>query len=58
MAVGSNTFPVMLPIKGFKLGTTSAEIKYKDRRDLVVMEVAEGATIAGVFTLNRFCAAR
>ncbi len=57
MAVGPNTFPVMLPIKGFKLGTTSAEIKYKDRRDLVVMEVAEGATVAGVFTMNRFCAA-
>lgn len=57
MAVGPNMFPAMLPIKGFKLGTTSAEIKYKDRRDLVVMEVAEDATIAGVFTLNRFCAA-
>ncbi len=57
MAVGPNTFPAMLPINGFKLGTTSAEIKYKDRRDLVVMEVAEGSTIAGVFTLNRFCAA-
>ncbi|MBV1919186.1 MAG: bifunctional glutamate N-acetyltransferase/amino-acid acetyltransferase ArgJ [Pseudomonadales bacterium] len=57
MAVGPNTFPVMLPIKGFKLGTASAEIKYKDRRDLVVMEVAEGATVAGVFTMNRFCAA-
>lgn len=57
MAVGQDSFPAMLPIQGFRLGTTSAEIKYKDRRDLVVMEVVENATIAGVFTLNRFCAA-
>ncbi|OUS31668.1 bifunctional ornithine acetyltransferase/N-acetylglutamate synthase [Gammaproteobacteria bacterium 45_16_T64] len=57
MAVGPAIFPEMLPIKGFRLGTTSAEIKYKERKDLVVMEVTEGAVIAGVFTLNRFCAA-
>ncbi|PCJ40119.1 MAG: bifunctional ornithine acetyltransferase/N-acetylglutamate synthase [Moraxellaceae bacterium] len=57
MAVGPELFPTMLPINGFKLGTTSAEIKTPNRRDLVVMEVVENATIAGVFTLNRFCAA-
>ena len=57
MAVGPDTFPEMHPVAGFQLGTTSAEIKYPDRKDLVLMRVDIGATIAGVFTRNRFCAA-
>ena len=57
MAVGPNLFPEMLPVAGFKLGTTSAEIKYPERKDLVLMAIEPGATISGVFTLNRFCAA-
>ncbi|MCG8317635.1 MAG: bifunctional glutamate N-acetyltransferase/amino-acid acetyltransferase ArgJ [Pseudomonadales bacterium] len=57
MAVGPNVFPEMLPIAGFKLGTTSAEIKYSQRKDLVLMAIEPGATISGVFTRNRFCAA-
>lgn len=57
MAVGPDTFPEMYPVAGFQLGTTSAEIKYPDRKDLVLMRIDTGATIAGVFTLNRFCAA-
>jgi glutamate N-acetyltransferase/amino-acid N-acetyltransferase len=39
------------------LGTASAGIKKPGRKDVVVMEVAEGATVAGVFTKNAFCAA-
>lgn len=57
MAVGPDTFPTMHPVAGFQLGTTAAEIKYPDRKDLVLMKVAIGATISGVFTQNRFCAA-
>ncbi|MCG8673090.1 MAG: bifunctional glutamate N-acetyltransferase/amino-acid acetyltransferase ArgJ [Pseudomonadales bacterium] len=57
MAVGPDTFPKMLPVEGFELGTTSAEIKYPDRKDLVLMAIAPGSTVSGVFTLNRFCAA-
>lgn len=57
MAVGNATFGEMHPVKGFRLGTTKANVKYADRRDLVVMEMAEGSTVAGTFTLNAFCAA-
>jgi glutamate N-acetyltransferase/amino-acid N-acetyltransferase len=51
------TLPVLHPVPGFRLGTTCAGIKKADRRDLVVMELAEGSTVATVFTQNAFCAA-
>jgi glutamate N-acetyltransferase/amino-acid N-acetyltransferase len=57
MAVGRINFPVMHPVAGFRLGTASAGIKKPGRLDLVVMEVAEGGSVAGVFTRNAFCAA-
>jgi glutamate N-acetyltransferase/amino-acid N-acetyltransferase len=57
MAVGDVTFPVMHPVAGFALGTTQAGVRYPDRRDLVVMECAEGSTVGAVFTRNAFCAA-
>lgn len=58
MAVGSASFPaVMHPVAGFRLGTASAGIKTPGRRDLVVMELAPGSTVAAVFTRNAFCAA-
>lgn len=58
MAVGPATFPEkMLPIAGFKLGTASAGVKTPGRKDLVIMEVCDGGTVAGVFTKNAFCAA-
>jgi len=47
----------MLPVPGFRLGTTRAAIRYPDRRDLVVMELAPGSECAAVFTRNAFCAA-
>ncbi|WP_286239688.1 bifunctional glutamate N-acetyltransferase/amino-acid acetyltransferase ArgJ [Neptuniibacter halophilus] len=58
MAVGPATFPeIMHPIAGFKLGTASAGIKTPGRKDVVLMELCPEATVAGVFTLNAFCAA-
>lgn len=57
MAVGKDCFPKMYSVPGFQLGATSAGIKTSDRKDLVVMEVAEGGSVAGVFTKNAFCAA-
>ncbi|WP_458527349.1 bifunctional glutamate N-acetyltransferase/amino-acid acetyltransferase ArgJ [Onishia taeanensis] len=57
MAVGETVFPQMPVIKGLRLGTASAGIKKPGRRDLVVIEVPEGASVAGTFTLNAFCAA-
>ena len=45
------------PVAGVVLGTAAAGIKKWTRDDLVLIELAEGARAAGVFTLNRFCAA-
>ncbi len=47
----------LLPVAGIELGTAEAGIKRPDRKDVLVMSLEEGATVAGVFTLNRFCAA-
>jgi glutamate N-acetyltransferase/amino-acid N-acetyltransferase len=57
MAVGDLTMPVMHPVNGVRIGITEAYIRYKNRRDLVVFEIAEGAETAAVFTTNAFCAA-
>ncbi|MCE8020085.1 bifunctional glutamate N-acetyltransferase/amino-acid acetyltransferase ArgJ [Halomonas sp. MCCC 1A11036] len=57
MAVGETRFPAMPVIEGLRLGTAMAGIKKPGRRDLVVIEIAEGARVAGSFTLNAFCAA-
>ena len=45
------------PVAGMTLGVAAAGIRKKDRNDLTVMAIAPGASVAGVFTLNRFCAA-
>ena len=57
MAVGKTDFPAMPVIEGVRLGTAMAGIKKPNRRDLVVIEMAEGSRVAGSFTLNAFCAA-
>ena len=57
MAVGKDFFPKMYPVPGFRLGVSSAGIKKSGKKDLVVMELAEGSTIGGSFTKNLFCAA-
>ena len=45
------------PVAGIELGTARAGIRKPNRRDLLVLRIAAGATAAGVFTRNRFCAA-
>ena len=57
MPVGEIVLPVMHPVAGFRLATLEAGIKKPGRRDVVLMEIAEGATTAAVFTSNAFCAA-
>ena len=57
MAVGDLTMPTMHPVKGVRIGIAEAYIRYKNRRDLVVFELAPQATTAAVFTTNAFCAA-
>ena len=46
-----------LPVAGVRVAAVMAGVKKPNRRDLVVFELAPGAHTAGVFTLNRFCAA-
>ncbi|MCF5628747.1 bifunctional glutamate N-acetyltransferase/amino-acid acetyltransferase ArgJ [Pseudomonas syringae] len=57
MAVGLGPLPALHPVPGFELGISSAGIKRPGRKDVVVMRCAEGSSVAGVFTLNAFCAA-
>ncbi|HJW56349.1 MAG TPA: bifunctional glutamate N-acetyltransferase/amino-acid acetyltransferase ArgJ [Burkholderiaceae bacterium] len=45
------------PVAGIELGHAEAGVRKADRKDLLVMKLAPTATVAGVFTLNRFCAA-
>lgn len=57
MAVGEYPFPQMHPVIGVKCTAVSAGIKKVGRRDVVLFELAEGSSVAGVFTKNAFCAA-
>ncbi len=57
MAVGSDALGVLHPVPGVRLGTVSAGIKTPGRKDLVLMALEEGSTVAAVFTRNAFCAA-
>jgi glutamate N-acetyltransferase/amino-acid N-acetyltransferase len=45
------------PVPGVELGIAMAGIKKPGRKDLLVVRLAPGAAVAGVFTKNRFCAA-
>ena len=44
-------------VAGVRLGVAEAGIRKQDRRDLALMALDAGSTVAGVFTRNRFCAA-
>ncbi|MDX1505948.1 MAG: bifunctional glutamate N-acetyltransferase/amino-acid acetyltransferase ArgJ, partial [Spongiibacter sp.] len=57
MAVGSGEFGTLHSVPGVRIGIASAGIKKPGRKDVVVFELAEGSTAAGVFTQNAFCAA-
>jgi glutamate N-acetyltransferase / amino-acid N-acetyltransferase len=45
--------PELPPLAGVRLGATTAGIRYQGRTDLVMMEVAPGSAVAGVFTSNK-----
>lgn len=47
----------LLPVPGVRIGTAMAGVRKANRRDLVVFALDDGASVAGVFTANRFCAA-
>ena len=47
----------LYPVAGVQLGVTMAGVRKANRRDLTVVLLAPGSSVAGVFTKNRFCAA-
>ncbi len=50
--------PVNLyPVAGVKIGVAEAGIRKANRKDLSVVLLDAGASVAGVFTQNRYCAA-
>jgi len=57
MAVNLVAPKSLLPVKGIRLASIEANLRYKNRDDLTLIEIAEGSSVAGVFTLNAFCAA-
>ncbi len=57
MAVGLEVLQNYHPVSGIRIGIAQAGIKYENRNDLVIFELAEGSRVSGVFTLNAFCAA-
>jgi len=57
MAVNFTVFEDFAVVKGVRIGVAQAAVRYKDRDDMVIFELAEGTEVAGVFTTNAFCAA-
>ena len=45
------------PVPGVELGVAMAGVRKANRKDLLVMRLTPGSSVAGVFTQNRFCAA-
>lgn len=57
MAVGLNSLKRLLPVAGIRIGISAAGIKYENRNDITLIELAPNTSVAGVFTKNLFCAA-
>jgi len=57
MAVNLNPPGTLHPVPGLRLGAAEAAIKKPGRKDLLLIELAPGSRVAGVFTRNAFCAA-
>jgi glutamate N-acetyltransferase/amino-acid N-acetyltransferase len=47
----------LYPVPGVRIGVTEAGIRKANRKDLTVVLIDQGASVSGVFTQNRFCAA-
>ena len=56
-----NLFPPvadqLLPIAGVRIGVVQAGVRKAGRKDVTLMLIEPGASVGGVFTQNRFCAA-
>ena len=47
------SLPALAPLAGVRLAAGAAGIRYKGRDDVLLMELAPGSTVAGVFTRNK-----
>lgn len=57
MAVGYQQLETLHPIPGIRIATVEAGVRYPNRRDLVLFELASESSVAAMFTQNQFCAA-
>lgn len=57
MAVGKQAPVQCAQVNGVRLAAVAAGIRYAERLDLVLVELAAGSEVAGVFTRNAFSAA-
>lgn len=48
-------FPKLPAIDGVRLASAHSGMRYKNRDDLILVELAEGTEVAGVFTKNSMC---
>ena len=46
-------FPSLPPVPGVRLATAAAQVRYKGRDDVLLAELAEGTTAAGVLTRSK-----
>ena len=45
-----DAFPLLPEINGVRFASGAAGVKYKDRKDVMLVELAAGTSVAGVFT--------
>lgn len=57
MAVNFTVLEKFYAVKGVRIGIAQAHVRYPNRDDVVMFELAEGSNVAAVFTTNAFCAA-
>ncbi len=57
MVSDSDPNPPSIQIEGCRLAATAAGIRYANRLDMALIELAEDSVVVGAFTQNAFCAA-
>jgi len=50
-------FPTLPAIKGVRLGVAAAGVKYRDRTDVLLVDLVQGTKVAGVFTQSKTASA-
>jgi len=51
------SFPQLAPVAGVRFATGNTGLRYKGRDDLMVAELVDGTTAAGVYTKSKTCSA-